>query len=193
MRQSRHDHHLTGIHKALSTMISFILLSLLFLPTVHGSVYNVLPRRASDETRPPSISPQLISFDGDLDYVIEQALARASASSGSPELSDAPSLSPSDSPTSSGSSNSAILDAYKCSNATIGHLEILTFQYRIETALGAKVSSVIGEVEEILLEDIASFTLSCRNESNKYANIVAIDSSVPADTPSSSGKKVSSL
>lgn len=169
-------------------MVPSLIILLFFLLTVHGSKYNIVSRRELEVSRAPSASPQLISFDGDLDYIIAQALARAGETSESPELSDSPSLSPSDVSTTSDSEDASVLNAFKCTNEAIGHLEILTFKYSIETALGANVSLVIGEVQEILLEAIAPSTLSCRNESNKFANIVAMDSSVPADTPSTEGK-----
>ena len=178
-------------------MIQIVLLLLGILPfAVQGSSYNVVARREAGTPQPPSASPQLISFDGDLDYIIEQALKRAVENGDTPAISDAPSSSPDAAASPSlpvKPSDSIVLNAYKCDKATIGHLEILTFQYSIETALGANVSVVIGEVEEILLESIGPNILACRNDTVKSAGIVALDSLVPADTTSKTGKIYFSL
>jgi hypothetical protein len=159
-----------------------LLLLLSSIVFANAAEYNVITRGEPRNLETSSGTPELISFDGDLDYILEQALLKAGETF-SPQLSDAPSLSPSGilEPT-----KSITLDLNKCENATIGHLEILSFQYSIETAMGANVSVVIGEVEEQLLEAIAPFVLSCRNVSSKNSGIIAIDS-VPSDTPSTTG------
>jgi hypothetical protein len=162
-----------------------LLFCILFTSTVNGSIYNIVPRRVSDEPRSPSASPQLISFDGDLDYIRDAALARAGDAltpTASPSIVNLPSTGTED------NGGAIVLDEFTCKGANIEHLEILTFLYSIETAPNANITQVIGEVEEILMEEIAPFTLSCRNITNKFANIVAMDCVVPADTPSKDGK-----
>jgi hypothetical protein len=162
--------------RALTFLLSNLLLA-------QAAQYDVIPRREQRNLESPSATSELISFDGDLDYILEQALLKAGETF-SPQPSDAPSLSPS---SLDEFAQSIKLDLLKCENATIGHLEILTFEYTMETAIGANISVVIGEVEEQLLESIAPFVLSCRNASSKVAGIIAIDA-VPNDVPSTTSE-----
>jgi hypothetical protein len=172
------------MHRYLKMLVLLFLLSNLLL-AIQATKYNVIPRQSERYLNPSSASPQMISFDGDLDYILEQALMKAGETL-SPQLSDAPSSAPSDSTSPSLPLPSTTLDVNKCQDSTIEHLEILRFQYSMETAIGANVTVVIGEIEEKLLEAIAPIVLSCRSALKEFLNIVAIDA-VPADIPSATG------
>jgi hypothetical protein len=159
-------------------MMATILFLFLAVAVSQASVYPIIDRRELDETPSPSASPTLISFDGDLDRIKELALAKAAASNGaSPTISPAPSVSPA--PTSK-----PVLQAFECEGEPANHLEILTWKYTIETVPNAVVETVIGEVQEILLEHVAPYTLSCLNPAADYAKIVKMDTAIPSDEPS---------
>jgi hypothetical protein len=149
---------------------------------VRATIYGIIPRRSLDG-RSSSGTEQLISFDGDLDYIKKLALQRANnpnAPSSSPSSDAAlPSLIPGE---------SDAFDSLRCRDAAIEHLEILTFTYSIETSPKANITVVLGEIQEIILEEIAPFALACRNNTNAFSGIVAMDSVIPADSPSRDGK-----
>jgi len=103
-----------------------------------------------------SESPELVSFDGDLDAIAELALAKAELATVAPGGGE---------------------DPFSCGSdaGDTSHLDVLTWTYSIETVPGATVELVYGEVAEITLEQTAPLSLACRNEEVAYANIVAMD------------------
>jgi hypothetical protein len=137
----------------------------------NGARYNLIPR---DDTRrytqekissTATESPVLISFDGDLDAIREKALAKAKNDG----VSDIP-------------------KSFTCENETATHLEIVNWIYSIETVPQADVETVFGEVAEITVDLIAPQTLTCYNNASSYANIIAMDSSIPGHEASTSGE-----
>lgn len=169
-------------------MIGAILFSL-FLTSVQAESstygYKIVSRRAFDGTRRHlEASPQLISYDGDIDRIKALALARSkiinNPSGGSNTTTSRPPIVV--------TPGNSVLETFECKNATVGHLEILSFKYSIETTQVANVTKVIGEVEEILGEEIAPLLLECWPNTNEFDDIVAIDSHVPADTIYREGK-----
>jgi hypothetical protein len=136
----------------------------------NGARYNLIPRHDTRNTQEQlstaaTESPVLISFDGDLDAIREKALAKAN---------------------NDGASN--IPKSFTCENETTTHLEIVNWIYSIETVPQADVATVFGEVSEITVDLVAPQTLTCYNNASSYANIVAMDSSIPGHEASTSGK-----
>jgi hypothetical protein len=121
--------------------------------------YHLIPRGEDTPRKMQSESPGLISFDGDLEAIKEQALAKANRS-----------------PTS-----------FSCDDEIASHLEIIQWVYSIETVPQASLTTVYGEVEEITLESVAPKTLSCYNNASSFANIVALDNSDPGHEISNTG------
>ncbi len=136
----------------------------------HGVRYNLIPRddtRNTQETTTTTTtteSPVLISFDGDIDAIRAKALAKANEDA----VSDVPS-------------------SLACENETTTHLEIVNWIYSIETVPQANVGTVFGEVSEITVDVVAPLTLTCYNNASSYANIVAMDSSIPGHEISTTG------
>lgn len=137
----------------------------------NGARYNLIPRvdtRNAQEnfstTTTTTESPVLISFDGDLDAIREKALAKANSDG----VSDIP-------------------KSFACENETTTHLEIVNWKYSIETVPQADIETVFGEVSEITVDIVAPQTLSCYNNASSYANIVAMDSSIPGHEVSTTG------
>lgn len=135
----------------------------------NGAHYNLIPRgdtrNAQEQGSSTTESPVLISFDGDLDAIREKALAKANSDG----VADIP-------------------NSFSCENETTTHLEIVNWKYSIETVAQANVETVFGEVSEITVDTIAPQTLTCYNNASSYANIVAMDSSIPGHEVSTSGK-----
>ena len=134
-----------------------------------GVRYNLIPRddtRNTQETTTTTTteSPVLISFDGDIDAIRAKALAKANEDS----VSEIPS-------------------SFTCENETTTHLEIVNWIYSIETVPQADVNTVFGEVSEITVDVVAPQTLTCFNNASSYANIVAMDSSIPGHEISTTG------
>jgi hypothetical protein len=121
--------------------------------------YHLIPRGEDAPRKMQSESPGLISFDGDLEAIKQQALAKANRS-----------------PTS-----------FSCDDEIASHLEIIQWVYSIETVPQASVVTVFGEVQEITLESVAPETLSCYNNESSFANIVAMDNSDPGHEISNTG------
>jgi hypothetical protein len=159
--------------------------------------YNIIPRSSAAhrpvhrEMQAPSATPQVISFDGDLDRIVALALERANGLaeviSSAPTISSAPSLSPaptiSISPTiSNAPSHPPVHSNNVCEGAKLNRLEIYTWAYTIETVPNADTDAVIGEVEEILQERLIPVLLQCLNSEASAATIVAIDATMPRDT-----------
>ena len=135
----------------------------------NGVRYNLIPRDDTRNTQEKissstTESPVLISFDGDLDAIREKALAKAT----NDEVSDIP-------------------KSFTCENETTTHLEIVNWIYSIETVPQADVTTVFGEVAEITVDVVAPQTLTCYNNASSYANIVAMDSSIPGHEISTMG------
>lgn len=153
--------------------------------------YNIIPRgdRHQRYLQAPSASPQVISFDGDLDRIISIALERAGvfnpdeASSPSPTGSPAPTITPV--PT-----VSPVHSPNVCEGADLSRLELFKWKYTIETVAQADVNAVIGGVEEMLQERLVPILLSCNAEDAVNASIVAIDCTLPLDTISIEGEFV---
>ena len=134
-----------------------------------GVRYNLIPREDTRNAQEKistttTESPVLISFDGNLDAIREKALAKANSDSAS----DIP-------------------KSYACENETATHLEIVNWKYTIETVAQANVETVFGEVSEITVDIVAPQTLTCYNNASSYANIVAMDSSIPGHEISTTG------
>jgi hypothetical protein len=137
----------------------------LSLVTYASANYDVIPRESpSVDKRKRSLQsdapPLLVSFDGDLDAILAQALQAAQHD---------------------------VDDAFACENfGTVQHLEVVSWQYSIETTPSAVASTVFGEVQEITLETTAQTTLACRNPMVAHANIVAMDTAIPSATETTS-------
>ena len=127
--------------------------------SVGTSQYNIISRDGTRDLQ-VSDSPMLISFDGDLDAIKELALAKANRP-----------------PTS-----------YACDSEVTKHLEIVNWMYSIETVPWANTDTVYGEVEEITLEQVAPRVLTCYNNQSSFANIVAMDITIPGHETSGTGK-----
>jgi hypothetical protein len=104
-----------------------------------------------------SESPQLASFDGDLNAIQEMALLKAKKDM-----------------------QNDTSKYFVCDNQEPVHLDILTFLYSIETVRNALISVVYGEVQEATLETIAPIVLSCENQTNQNKSIVAMDTEIPS-------------
>lgn len=150
--------------------------------------YNIIPRNSHQRhLQEPAASPQVISFDGDLDRIISLALERAGdfnpdeASSPSPTGSPAPTITPF--PT-----GSPVHSPNVCEGADMNRLELFNWKYTVETVAHANLDAVIGGVEEMLQERLVPILLSCNNENVVNASIVAIDCTLPLDTVSTDGK-----
>lgn len=135
----------------------------------------------------PAASPQVISFDGDLDQIISLALERAGFFN--PDEVSPPPISGSPPPTVTPfPTGSPVHSPNVCEGADMNRLELFNWKYTIETVAHADTGSVIGEVEEILQEKLIPILLSCNNKNATNASIVAIDSTLPQDTVSTDGK-----
>lgn len=153
--------------------------------------YNIIARGDSYQRhlQAPSASPQVISFDGDLDKIIALALERAGGfnpdefSSPQPTMTPAPTITPS--PT-----FSPVHSPNVCEGADLTRLELFKWKYTIETVAQADINTVIGGVEEMLQERLVPLLLSCNAESAANASIVAIDCTLPLDTISIEGEFV---
>jgi len=160
-------------------MTTAILLLLLLTLTAasSASMYEVIPRgavqndgRVLDDSE---ASPQLISFDGDLDAILALALAKAAEGG--------------DGNNQEGGGEDG---TFSCPDASTEHLEILTWTYKMETVADANVATVFGEVSEITLEMIAPLSLLCKNEDVAYADIAAMDANI-ASSESTEGESKS--
>jgi len=160
----------------MATMtFAIILLFLLTLTAASASMYEVIPRgavqndgRVLDDSE---ASPQLISFDGDLDAILVLALAKAAEGGDYNQ-------------------DGGEDGTFSCPDASTEHLEILTWTYKIETVADANVATVFGEVSEITLEMIAPLSLLCKNEDVAYADIAAMDANI-ASSESTEGESKS--
>lgn len=128
--------------------------------SVGSSQYRLLSKDERTTRKMQTESPDLISFDGDLDAIKELALAKANQ--GSP-------------------------GSFSCDNASTSHLEVVNWVYSIETVPQADVTTVYGEVEEMTLESVAPQALSCLNNQSAFANIVAMDIFDPGHEISNTG------
>jgi hypothetical protein len=141
-----------------------LLLALLLALSLAASAnanYDVIPRGSPSVVKgkrslQSEAPPLIVSFDGDLDAILAQALQAAQQN---------------------------VDDAFACEGfGTVQHLEVVSWRYSIETTPSAVASTVFGEVQEITLESTAPTTLACRNPMVSYANIVAMDTAIPSAT-----------
>lgn len=197
----------TILQRATTMMIKsfFLLLVLAFSISTAFGQYNIVSRndhhrrhrrelqQAAATATSPSASPQVLSFDGDLDRIVNLALERANnnnnnkveTTSASP--STTPTASPSLSPAPSVSAAPSLTPVHSpntCPGAILNRLAIYEWKYTIETVPNANIDSVIGEVEEILQERLIPRLLECNNPNAVNGTVVAIDGTFPRDTVS---------
>lgn len=148
--------------------------------------YNIVPRDSRQRhLQPPAASPQVISFDGDLEKIISLALERAGEFNPDEVSSPPPVGSPTITPFPTGS---PVHSTNVCEGADMSRLEIFDWKYTIETVAHSDIDTVIGGVEEMLQERLVPILLSCNDENARNASIVAIDCTLPLDTVSTDGK-----
>lgn len=126
--------------------------------------YDVIPRQrpgSQIQQRDLQSSPQLElkSFDGNLDDIISLALATAQQN---------------------------VDNSFACEgHGTVQHLEVVMWEFSIETVPTAVASVVFGESQEIALESTAPKTLACQNGDAAAASVVAMDTAIPSATAKS--------
>ena len=146
--------------------------------------YTVVARRHLQQdtaNTPPSATPSTISFDGDLDRIVNLALEQSRRTQ-SPTLS--PTLSPSVSPAPSLSTAPSLTPVYSpntCPGAIQNRLVVFSWKYTMETVPYADVDTVMGEVEEILQEKLIPRILECNNEQAVNGTVVSLDATFPRD------------
>jgi len=185
------------------------------LPILIQAGYSVIQRPQIRQLQEPTAEPSLvaISFDGDLDRIVQMALEKAERESSAQQsdapsmlLSDAPSLVPSAepspqpvtaSPTAAPTTAAPVTDTptlspvfspNTCPDEPMRRLFTYQWKYTIETVARADPDSVMAEVEENLQEKLAPLLLSCLNAEVANASIVALDSTWPRDATDPDGK-----
>lgn len=123
-------------------------------------MYDMVPRQRPGlvplHHRDLQSSPPLMSFDGDIDAIVSEALAAAKRNV----------------------DNSFACEGY----GTVQHLEVVMWEYSIETVPTADTSTVFGEAQEIALDSTAPNTLACQSGEAAAASVVAMDTAIPSAT-----------
>ena len=186
-------------------MKSFLLLvfsTLAVCCSAQKTQYNVVPRGHRQQHHRVTQDGLVPSFDGDLDRIINMALARAAENASSaPTVTPSPTSSPTLSPTvseapsvsespsvSNAPSLTPVHSPNTCPGGILNRLVIFNWKYTIEAVPGADIDTVIGEVEEILQENLIPVLLQCNNADAVNGTVVAIDGTFPRDTVSVDSK-----
>jgi len=97
---------------------------------------------------------ELISFDGDVSKILDLAFAKSQqASTTAPETST---------PTTAPISSSSV-DPFTCSDREIVYMQVLTWDYSLETTSGSDVPYLVAQVENLLQTALTQRLLVCIN------------------------------